>query len=242
MKFTVVGSGSSGNSYFLTTSTGEILIIELGVNWKKIKEAISFDLRNVIGALVSHSHQDHCKGVADALKDGIDIYVGERADICADHRRVHEIGSNPVFVGDFMVAAFPLKHDVPVSGFHITHPECGQIIFITDTCYTEYTFPGTNHFIVEANYSQQIIDSRVASGSINAFLRKRVMNSHMELQTTISMLRANDLSQVKNIVLIHLSEGNSHAADFKKNVQAATGKPVYIADPGLSVNLSLQPF
>lgn len=240
----MIGSGSSGNSYFLTSSTGEILIIELGINWKLIKQALGFDLSKVVGCLVSHSHQDHCKAVAAALADGMDIYVGELAEIHPAHRRIKEMGLQGCCrIGkSFQVMAFPLKHDVPISGFLITHPECGQIVFITDTCYSDFYFPGTNHFIVEANYSQEIIDARVRAGSTNAFLRKRVMRSHMEINSTIGLLRANSMEQVNTIVLIHLSEGNSNAVSFKKDVEQATGKQVYIAEKGLCIPMDLEPF
>jgi phosphoribosyl 1,2-cyclic phosphodiesterase len=51
----------------------------------------------------------------------------------------------------------------------------------------------------------------------------------MSLKTVKDMLRANDLSQVKEIHLLHLSDRNSSAKLFKKEIQELTGKPVYIA-------------
>lgn len=45
-------------------------------------------------------------------------------------------------------------------------------------------------------------------------------------------LGANDLSAVKEIILVHLSEGNSHEGEFKKAVQAATGRMVRVAEKG----------
>ena len=51
----------------------------------------------------------------------------------------------------------------------------------------------------------------------------------MELKTVKDFLSANDLSKVIEIHLIHLSSANSDAERFRKEIQAITGKPVYIA-------------
>jgi DNA/RNA-binding domain of Phe-tRNA-synthetase-like protein len=57
------------------------------------------------------------------------------------------------------------------------------------------------------------------------------------------MLKANNLSQVNNIVLIHLSDGNSDAEDFQKQVTELTGKTVYVADAGMIIdNFNKKPF
>lgn len=42
-------------------------------------------------------------------------------------------------------------------------------------------------------------------------------------------LKANDLRHVQEIWLLHLSDGNSDADRFKREIQELTGKPVYIA-------------
>ena len=47
----------------------------------------------------------------------------------------------------------------------------------------------------------------------------------MEIDTTLEFLRANDLSKVNNIVLLHLSDGNSNVPDFQKRVKELA--PIY---------------
>jgi uncharacterized surface protein with fasciclin (FAS1) repeats len=64
----------------------------------------------------------------------------------------------------------------------------------------------------------------------------------MSLDTCKRTLKANDLSQVNNIVLIHLSDGNSDAARFKREVQEVTGKTVWIADAGMEIPFNRTPF
>lgn len=51
----VVNSGSYGNSYILECK-GEYLLIELGVSYKKIMKMINYNLKDIVGVIVSHSH------------------------------------------------------------------------------------------------------------------------------------------------------------------------------------------
>lgn len=50
-------------------------------------------------------------------------------------------------------------------------------------------------------------------------------------------LNVTDLSQVRDIVLLHLSNKNSNAAQFQEEIERLTGKPTYIADKGLKIEL-----
>jgi len=43
------------------------------------------------------------------------------------------------------------------------------------------------------------------------------------------MLKANDLSQCREIWLLHLSDGNSDENEMRRRVQEATGIATYIA-------------
>ena len=52
----VVGSGSrQGNTYLLKTSK-QVLILDLGCRWGDILKALNYEIRNVVGVCVSHSH------------------------------------------------------------------------------------------------------------------------------------------------------------------------------------------
>jgi phosphoribosyl 1,2-cyclic phosphodiesterase len=115
-------------------------------------------------------------------------------------------------------------------------------MFCTDTYYVPYKFKGLNHILIEINYAKDILNYNIQKGFIHPVQAKRVLSSHMELNTTINMLRANDLSQVANIVLLHLSDGNSNARRFKGEVESATGKVAHIADRGLEISLNKEGF
>jgi phosphoribosyl 1,2-cyclic phosphodiesterase len=223
------------------------LLIECGVNFDKIKEAIGFNLSKIVGCLVTHEHGDHSKSMNKVIGAGINVYAtnGTFNSLNIKSHRAKIISSGKEFkVGRFTVKPFDVQHDVeePV-GLLINHPETGNVLFLTDSYYCRHTFNevGLHNIIIEANYSQDIVDKRVADGGLK-FLRDRVLQSHMSLDTCKDMLKANDLRNVKNILLIHLSDGNSDEKRFKKEVEEATGKTVHVACAGMEIDFNKSPF
>lgn len=247
MRLIIIGSSSAGNAYLLETDK-ESLLVECGVRMDKIKKAASFQLSKIVGCLVSHEHQDHCSAAYDVMKAGINLYASagtiHAISSGSFHHRFRAIESGRQFrVGGFTIMPFRVEHDAaePLC-FLIHHQECGNTLFLTDSYYSKYRFKGLHNIIIEANYCQTIVDERVANGSLK-FLRDRVLQSHMSIDTCKQLLKANDLSQVNNIVLIHLSDSNSDALRFQREVRELTGKSVHVAEPGLVIeNFNKQPF
>ena len=244
MKLKVLSSSSAGNCYLLYNHS-ETLILECGVKMKILKQALNFDFSKVVGALVTHEHQDHCCALGDVLSAGINCFAsaGTIEALRVNHHRMHPVNGKTIQLGGFKIKSFDAVHDCrePVN-YLIEHAECGRIVFITDSFYCSYTFPGLNNILIEANFSQEILDNKVRMGVTREFLRDRVLQSHMSLATCKDFLYANDLSAVNNIVLVHLSDSNSNAAIFKQEVEQLTCKNVHIAGKGLEIELNKTPF
>ena len=83
--------------------------------------------------------------------------------------------------------------------------------------------------MIECNYALDILNENVKNGRIGAFLKNRVLKSHFSLENVKEFIKATDLSELKEVWLLHLSDSNSNAERFKKEIQAITGTPVYIA-------------
>lgn len=245
MKLKVINSSSSGNAYALI-GKDETLLLECGVGFLSIKKAINFDIAKVVGCLVTHEHLDHAKSMVDVQRGGIDVYAsrGTFSKFNTIKHRTKYIASRiEVKIGGFRVLPFDVKHDAEEPlGFLINHKEMGNTLFLTDSYYSHYTFKGLNNLIIEANYSDKILEERLETGEINSIVRSRVMLSHMSLETCIDLLESNDLSDVNNIILIHLSDSNSHAEGFKKTISDLTLRPCHIATAGQTYDLSLIPF
>lgn len=246
MKLHVLGSSSAGNGYILEASN-QALLIECGCPIKSVKEALNFNISNIVGALVSHSHGDHSKYVSQYVASGIKVYAS--SETVKGFKGVDEwwsdraIEAGKMFqVGNFKVIPFEVKHDVPCLGFFIDHPESGRILFATDTHYIPNTFRGLNQVLIECNYEQDILNENLWNGTVDNLRYERTQRSHMSLETCIEALKANDLKLVRNIALIHLSPQNSNAETFQKKVIEATGKTVHIAKKGLVIDFNKDPY
>ena len=218
-------------------------MIECGVPFKEIQKALDFDYSGVVGCLISHEHKDHCKAVKDVLGNGISVYATEktREKSCDPCFGFYTIEKNKIHViRSFKVIPFSVQHDaVDPVGFLIHHPECGVVLFATDTYYLKQTFTGLNNIIIEANYCEDILNQLEEQGKANTYVSDRVRQSHMSIQQTINTLNANDLTAVNNIVLIHLSDGNSDEKRFKSMVEKATGKRTFVAIKGMEIDFNL---
>lgn len=230
MKLHTLSTGSTGNCYVLTASTGERLLLEVGVNIKEIKKAVDFDLKSIEGCLVSHAHVDHSKSLKEVEKLGLEI-----------------IDWNTTGFADFdkyKWCSFDLFHDVPCNGYLINHSESGTILFATDTFMIKQRFNFPIHqFIIEANYCEDILNEKELMGIGNTYVSDRVRRSHLSIQNCIKFLKEQDLSECQNIVLIHLSDSNSDEKRFVQMVQKEFPfVTVTAARKNQIINLNKNPF
>lgn len=228
-----IASGSSGNAYRVSDGRTQLLI-EAGIPISKIKEALGYTLRTVDACLISHEHGDHISSAAEIAKNGIDVYASQgtlEAKNLNGHR-FHEVKPLSLFeVGSFTIMPFPVQHDaVEPVGFLIRSSYTGEkLLYFTDTYYLKYNFTGLNYIMGECNYERDIVYRNIAEGIIDQNRATRLMKSHMSLTHFLEFLRSTDLSQVRQIYLLHLSSDNSDAEMFRREVQKLTGTEVYVA-------------
>ena len=245
MKLKVVGSSSDGNCYFLIGEK-ETLMIECGVRTKKAFEAINFDTSKIVGCLVSHEHGDHAKYSDSILTSGIPLYSSKGTiDGLSVKEETTRLLARPVAhgevfnIGEFKVMAFKTEHDCAEPlGFLIDHPEVGRIVFATDTYYVKYRFKDVSIMMVEANYSNELLERNLAAG-LDKSVARRVKKSHFEISDTIKFIKANDNPQLRKVILIHLSAGNANATQFESMVEDRVLCDVHIAEPGKEIELDL---
>ena len=241
MKLTVVGSGSTGNCYILQNDK-EALIIEAGVPFKEVQQFLDFNISKILGVVITHEHGDHIKYVSDFQKRGIEVYATKGTLEAKNAKGTILEAGEITKLGNFKILPFEVKHDAaePV-GFFINHSEIGNLVFATDTYYLPNRFKNVSHWLIEANYRIDILNVRGTEG-FSKVLRDRTLQSHLSYDNCVKALKANDLNPCKNIVLIHLSDRNSNCNEFLNGVKKEFGKPTYIAEKGLEINLSSNPF
>lgn len=232
MKIEVIASGSSGNCYKISNED-TTLLIECGIPYKKIQQALNFKTTEIDGVLVSHEHIDHAKACKDLIKVGVNLYMtkGTKEALKLESHRVKwfknfEDSYCDVDIGSFIVKPFKTIHDAkePVGFVIYDSISKEELVFITDTQYSIYNF-SPDYFMLEVNYVTESINK---SESINPDLRARIKKTHMSLNTAINLLERSDLSNLKKVYVIHLSDSNSDAELIKERLQELTGVAIEI--------------
>jgi phosphoribosyl 1,2-cyclic phosphodiesterase len=227
-----IASGSGGNAYRISDGTS-LLLLDAGIPLSQIQKGCGYNVTGLSGCLVTHAHSDHVKGAKGLAGLGVDIYASggtiEKAGLSG--HRIHTVKAlEAVRVGTFDVLPFDVEHDVPEPlGFLIQSTMTGEkLVYFTDTYYLKYTFNGLTHIMMEANYDPEAMKKNVLSGRVDVKRAKRTISSHMSIDTALMTLGSFDLSKLKQVWLLHLSDDNSLADEFKRRVQAFTGKEVYL--------------
>ena len=234
MLLRTIATGSSGNSYALISSTGEILLLDLGVSEKAIKKGIDWKISNVVGTVISHVHKDHSLSVEDFKSMGIPVFAPYIS------KKPMKIGN-----GDFRIQAFDLTtidgswththangEPCPIYGFLIAHKEMGRMLYITDCEVVKWRFKDINHILLGVNYDKDLID-RDNTGKAN-----HVFRGHLSIDTACEFVKSNNSNDLQNVIMCHLSSENADSDSFiKKMKKVACGANVDVAETGKSWDL-----
>lgn len=232
MDIKILASSSAGNAYRISDGRTSLLL-DAGIPIKAIQVRCGFKVTQIDGCFVSHSHKDHSKAAKDLARLGVDIYTSQGTiEACGlSGHRIHAIKAlQELTIGTFKVLPFDVQHDAPEPlGFLFTSVETGEkLLYFTDTYYIKYKFQGLTHIMAECNYDAETLQRSVDAGYIPIELVPRLVKSHMSLEHFLDLLKANDLSKVRQIYLLHLSNNNSDEKRFKEEVQKLTGAEVYV--------------
>ncbi len=257
MKLTVINSGSKGNCYILHNER-EALMLEAGAPFREVLRAVGPAVCSSIrGCVLSHEHGDHAKYVKDVLDHAIPVYAtpgtidalkGKKSKICRPVGFTSDLSwlvdeETPWMIeriGGFWVFPFKTIHDsASPCGFYIKHADFGNLLFATDTKFIPNRFKDLTNIMIECNYD----DGRLAARTdIPDSLKDRIRMSHMSVDTCIEALKANDMSKVCKIILIHISEGDGDVRSFEERVEKEVHKRTVAAVKGREIEISDTPF
>lgn len=232
MTIKVIASGSSGNATLISDGK-TVLLLDAGISIKELERGSGFTLSSVSACLVTHEHQDHSRACKDLAKRGINVYASAgtlQALNLEGHRYKTVTAMKEFIVGSFMIMGFGVKHDAaePLGYLIYSQLTLEKTVYFVDTAYVESKFSGVHYFIVECNHGDRELRESVDRGVISVELAKRITKNHFSLERLVGFLKANDLSQVKEIHLVHLSDNNSDEQRFKREIQRLTGVQVYV--------------
>ena len=227
MRFEALASSSAGNAYVVSDQDTRILL-ECGVSHSKLQKLSGFSLSEFQACLVSHEHKDHAKAVEELISRGMAVYMSQGTAEALETDAVNLIEHMEQFnVGSLDIVPFTTFHDAKEPlGFLIKSRVDGDVLaFATDTVNLRYKFPGLNILAIEANYDKHILER---CERMPEKVRYRITNSHMEIDTLCDYLRSLDLSQCREIHLLHLSDATSHEGHFLNKVARAVPRGIEI--------------
>ena len=175
---------------------------------------------------------DHSKAVREVMRAGIDVYTSQGTIDALElsGHRIHAVRANKQYkIGDWTVVPLKAIHDAsePLS-FLMANSIGEKLLFATDTAYITNCFVGLSVIAVECNYETSLLDQNIESGLCESGLKKRLLETHLSLSNVIEFLKANDLTAVQEIHLLHLSSRNANAEQMRQVVIKETGKPVFV--------------
>jgi phosphoribosyl 1,2-cyclic phosphodiesterase len=234
MKIEVLASGSGGNAT-LVTDDDVTLLFDAGLPYSKLQELSGYRMSNVDACCITHAHADHSKAVKELAKNGIDIYSsqGTFEALGVEGHRFHSIMPKTRFrvKGDAWVSTYDVKHDAPEPlGFCLRMGMSYNVLYFSDTAYVKYKFNGhqITHIIAECNHSVEKLRESVRNGIIDPALAKRILHNHMSIERLEELIKSQNSDRLQQVDLIHLSDNNSEAQQFKERIQKITGVPAYI--------------
>lgn len=217
MTFDQKYSGSDGNLYVVTSTGRERLLIECGVTWKRILHALDYNLKGIVGCLLSHEHQDHARAIREVARAGIAVHAteGTLAALQCDKGQRRTNGLNVgrwERLGPFWAFPFAVEHDAtePV-GFVIRDESAAGreewLLYATDTSHITARFDVSFSIIaIECSYDGDRLRQQVQAGKVHEAVARRLLTSHMERHETMRYLaHCCDLSETREIHLIHIS-------------------------------------
>lgn len=223
MKVCSLASSSKGNCT-IVYNDNQVLIVDMGITLKDLEEKLDrlkIDCDKIIGVVVSHEHSDHTKGILSLVrKYGVTVYC--YADAVDGVIRKTKISSQnvcrfndcPFQVGEFVVSAFKVCHDVCCVGFNI-YEKSNKISIVTDLGHTTSEIVdrlfGSRLVILEANHDEKRV---IASTKYPPILKRRILSNHGHLSNLSSAKVVAELAQhnVKQVLFAHLSEENNTPA------------------------------
>jgi phosphoribosyl 1,2-cyclic phosphodiesterase len=230
LRFTILGSGSSGNCAYLETDDARLLV-DAGFSAKQIElrlNALGRSLTDVQAIFLTHEHGDHVCGLpVVAKRHNIPVYCNR---LTAEYLhpqmpgfsgwRLFESGTT-VELGDLKVNSFSVPHDAydPV-GFMFYHA-LGNIGFLTDLGYATRLViervRAARALVLEANHDLRLLQEDVRRPWA---VKQRILSRHGHLSNDAAADVAGEIvtDGMEDLYLGHLSADCNSPAQARATV------------------------
>lgn len=237
LNFISFGSGSSGNSCYIGTDEGGI-VIDAGVRSDIIEDTLrdhGISMRRVKGLLLTHDHSDHVRYSYNLLRNNrhLTLYCTPRVlnGLLRRHsisKRIKEYHS-PIFkeipfkISGMEITAFEVYHDgTDNMGFSIAYGS-HRFVLATDlgtvSERARFYMSQANYLVIEANYDSDML----RLGRYPEYLKARIRtdHGHLDNRDTAAFVAEIATPQLTHVFLCHLSQDNNTPAKAVKAVRDA---------------------
>ena len=269
MKFTVLGSGSTGNAILIAAGETHVLV-DAGLSAKETIRRLALvgcDPARLDGVIVTHEHGDHAGGLRVLLKSlncpvyvsghTLDAYIREhnsrsssdepRKRASALRDRTEEIESSKDFkIGAIDFHPFTIPHDAADNfGFTATH---AGVCVATLMDFGHITTLITERLrrcaaiIIESNHSRDMLK---ACDVYPWELKQRILSrtGHLSNEDVADWLREGFDGTARHIVLAHLSQraNNPYVAKITAETALRERAPLFQTDTEISLSFAKEP-
>lgn len=270
MKFTVLGSGSTGNAVLISSEKTNVLV-DAGLSAREIlrrlcEVGVSPDKLDAI--LITHEHGDHIGGLRVLLQSvRCPVYVsritedayydtragGQNGDSESSKRRAatkgrtEEIESNREFcIGDIDFFPFSVPHDAVDNFGFVAKKDGVRIATLMDFGHiselVKESLRGCDAIVVESNHSRDMLR---ACSVYTWDLKQRIMSRTGHLSNEdLSDWLANDFDgRARYIVLAHLSQraNEPNLARITAEIALQMRPPLFRAETRISISHHKRP-
>jgi phosphoribosyl 1,2-cyclic phosphodiesterase len=233
MKFTVLGSGSTGNAVLITTEKTKVLV-DAGLSAREILRrlaAVGVDCNELDAVLITHEHSDHAGGLRVLLRSvKCPVYISEATENSyfgtrrgifdgeseavkrrdALLNRTERIESSREFrIGDIDFEPFTVPHDAADNFGFVAKKDGVKIATLMDfgciTTLIKEKLRGCDAIVVESNHSRDML----RTCSVYTWdLKQRILGrlGHLSNEDLADWLANEFDGSARHIVLAHLSQ------------------------------------
>ena len=219
LRFTSLGSGSSGNGLVVESGTTRVMM-DCGfalADTKARLERVGLAPSDIAGVVVTHEHDDHMGGVARfSLRYAIPVYLtrGSAQWLPPDFPAVlvHFVDSHTPFAIDgVFVEPFPVPHDAREPVQYVFGDGASRLGVVTDlgtvTQHVVEKLSGCQALMIECNHDLDML----MGGPYPEPLKRRVSGRFGHLSNTDAgrLVAALERGSLRHLIAAHLSQQNN---------------------------------
>ena len=222
MRFSVLASGSTGNSIYVENEHHAFLV-DAGLSAKRMEQqlaSIGRSMTNVDGIFVTHEHSDHIKGIGVlARRHKVPIYANEKTWMAMDglvgeiplEQRFHFEMETSMSFGSIDIQSFAVSHDSVDPMFYVFYENDRKLSIITDTGYVSDRMKGhiqaSDAYVFESNHDVSMLQM----GRYPWSVKRRILSDVGHVSNEDAAIAMSEVVAEKEtrIYLSHLSKDNN---------------------------------